>query len=149
LFDSIFHAPDAFALSTPEEIELIQRRFGFTPKGDVVGIGVTIGPADASRFERAYGLEGLPYPLYVGRIDNGKGVGELLDFFAEYKRRHPTDPVHLVMIGDGPIDVSPFRDVIATGFVDYQTRDDALAGMLALAQPSFFESFSMILTEAF
>ena len=28
-------------------------------------------------------------------------------------------------------------------------RDDALAGAFALAQPSFFESFSMILTEAF
>ena len=40
-------------------------------------------------------------------------------------------------------------DIVVTGFVDYQTRDDALAGALALAQPSFFESFSMILTEAF
>ena len=39
--------------------------------------------------------------------------------------------------------------VVVTGFVDYQSRDDALAGALALAQPSFFESFSMILTEAF
>jgi glycosyltransferase involved in cell wall biosynthesis len=28
-------------------------------------------------------------------------------------------------------------------------RDDAIAGAFALAQPSFFESFSMILTEAF
>ena len=38
---------------------------------------------------------------------------------------------------------------LVTGFVDYQTRDDAISGALALAQPSFFESFSMILTEAF
>ena len=45
---------------------------------------------------------------------------------------------------------SPERDdIVVTGFVDIQTRDDALSGALALAQPSFFESFSMILTEAF
>ena len=38
---------------------------------------------------------------------------------------------------------------MVTGFVDYDVRDSALAGMLALALPSYFESFSMVLTEAF
>jgi glycosyltransferase involved in cell wall biosynthesis len=39
-------------------------------------------------------------------------------------------------------------DILYTGFVDDETRGDALAGALALVQPSFFESFSMVLTEA-
>jgi glycosyltransferase involved in cell wall biosynthesis len=149
LFDAVFHAPDAFALSTPEEIALIRRRFGFDPPGAVVGIGVEVSEGDPARFARAYGLESAPYLLYAGRIDEGKGAGELIDFFVEYKRRHERDPVRLVLLGD-PVMTPPVRDdVIVTGFVDYQTRDDALAGTLALAQPSFFESFSMILTEAF
>ena len=36
-----------------------------------------------------------------------------------------------------------------TGFVDEPTRDGALAGALALVHPSYFESFAMVLTEAF
>jgi glycosyltransferase involved in cell wall biosynthesis len=32
--------------------------------------------------------------------------------------------------------------------VDQQTKRDAMAGALALAQPSYFESFSMVLSEA-
>ena len=42
LFDSEFRAPDAFALATPEEIDLIRRRFHFDPPGDVCGIGVEV-----------------------------------------------------------------------------------------------------------
>jgi glycosyltransferase involved in cell wall biosynthesis len=40
-------------------------------------------------------------------------------------------------------------DVLVTGFVDAPTRDAALAGAYALVQPSRFESFSLVLTEAF
>src|SRR6185295_1893107 len=60
-----------------------------------------------------------------------------------------TDDLVLVLVGDALLQIPERDDIVVTGFVDYQTRDDALAGALALAQPSFFESFSMILTEAF
>jgi glycosyltransferase involved in cell wall biosynthesis len=149
LFDSEFRAPDAFALSTPEEIDLIRDRFHIDPPGAVVGIGVEVGAADGARFRAAYRLGDRPYLLYVGRIDPGKGALALVDFFIAYKERHPDDDLMLVLVGDALVDVPERDDIIVTGFVDYQTRDDALAGTLALAQPSFFESFSMILTEAF
>ena len=55
----------------------------------------------------------------------------------------------LAVVGDDLIEITERDDIIGTGFVDFQMRDDAIAGALALAQPSFFESFSMILTEAF
>ncbi len=149
LFDAEFRAPDAFALSTPEEIDLIRARFHVDPPGAVVGIGVEVGAADGARFRRTYGLDDHPYLLYVGRIDPGKGALALVDFFVAYKERHPGDDLVLVLVGDALVEVPERDDVVVTGFVDYQTRDDALAGALALAQPSFFESFSMILTEAF
>ena len=50
LFDAEFRAPDAFALSTPEEIDLIRDRFHLDPPGAVVGIGVEVGAADPARF---------------------------------------------------------------------------------------------------
>jgi glycosyltransferase involved in cell wall biosynthesis len=149
LFDEVFHAPDAFALSAPEELDLIRSRFGFDPPCEVVGIGVEVGKADPERFRAAYRLGAKPYLLYVGRIDEGKGALALVDFFVAYKDRHPTDDLALVLVGDDLIQIPERDDIVVTGFVDYQTRDDALAGALALAQPSFFESFSMILTEAF
>ena len=149
LFDTEFRAPDAFALSTPEEIDLIRSRFHVDPPGAVVGIGVEVGAADPARFRAAYGLADKPYLLYVGRIDEGKGALALVDFFTAYKARHAADDLVLVLVGDDLLKLPERPDIVVTGFVDYQTRDDALAGALALAQPSFFESFSMILTEAF
>ncbi|MDP9332826.1 MAG: glycosyltransferase family 4 protein [Actinomycetota bacterium] len=149
LYDSEFRAPDAFALSAPEEIDLIRARFHVDPPGEVVGIGVEVGSADPARFRAAYRLGDLPYLLYVGRIDEGKGALALVDFFVAYKDRHPTDDLVLVLVGDDLIQIPERDDIVVTGFVDIQTRDDALSGALALAQPSFFESFSMILTEAF
>ena len=38
--------------------------------------------------------------------------------------------------------------MVVTGFVDDGRASNALAGALALVQPSYFESFSMVLTEA-
>jgi glycosyltransferase involved in cell wall biosynthesis len=38
--------------------------------------------------------------------------------------------------------------VVVTGFVDEQTKRSAIAGATALVQPSYFESFSMVVTEA-
>jgi glycosyltransferase involved in cell wall biosynthesis len=149
LYDSEFRAPDAFALSAPEEIDLIRGRFHVDPPGEVVGIGVEVGSADPARFRASYGLGNLPYLLYVGRIDEGKGALALVDFFVAYKDRHPADELVLVLVGDDLIQIPERDDIVVTGFVDIQTRDDALSGALALAQPSFFESFSMILTEAF
>jgi glycosyltransferase involved in cell wall biosynthesis len=150
LYDQMFRRPDAFALSTPEEVELIRRRFHVDPAGDVIGIGVELPEAlDPAPFLEQYGLRDTPYLLYLGRLDEGKGAGQLMKFFVEYKRRHPRDDLKLVMCGEALIDVPERDDIIATGFVDYETRDRALGGMFAFALPSFFESFSMVLTEAF
>jgi glycosyltransferase involved in cell wall biosynthesis len=148
VFDEVFHAPDAFALSTPEEITLIERRFGMTPPGDVIGIGVEMPDTDDSLFRRTSAVGAGPYLLYVGRIDEGKGARELLEFFVAFKEHQPSD-LKLVMLGEPLIDIPVRDDIVVTGFVDYDVRDSAMAGALALVNPSFFESFSMVLTESF
>ncbi len=151
LFDGEFRIPDAFAMMTPEEIDLIRRRFRFDPPGEVCGIGVEVDAAEAdpSRFRAAYGLGDKQYLLYVGRIDEGKGALALVEYFIAYKDRHPESDLMLVIVGDDLIQIPEREDIVVTGFVEYQARDDAISGAFALAQPSFFESFSMILTEAF
>jgi glycosyltransferase involved in cell wall biosynthesis len=148
IFDAMFRRPDAFALSTPEEVELIRRRFHIDPPGDVIGIGADLHDADPALFRATFPMDGAPYLLYVGRVDPAKGVGELIDFFVTYKDRNPS-PLRLVLLGEALMGIPDRSDIVVTGFVDYDVRDAALAGALALAQPSFFESFSMVVTETF
>ena len=149
LYDTTFRHPAAFAFSTEEEQALVRRRFRARQPSKVVGIGVDLdtGEVDERRFRQAYGLGDRPYLLFVGRLDQAKGCNELYDFFVAYKRRN-RGALALVLMGDPVRPLEPHDDVIVTGFVDDHTRNDALAGAVALAQPSFFESFSMVLTEA-
>jgi glycosyltransferase involved in cell wall biosynthesis len=150
LYDTTFRHPSAFAFSTEEEQALVRRRFRCRQPAKVVGIGLELGSevgVDERRFRAAFGLGDRRYLLFVGRLDQAKGTNELYDFFVAYKRRNGGS-LALVLMGDPVRPLDPHDDVIVTGFVDDQTRNDALAGAVALAQPSFFESFSMVLTEA-
>lgn len=151
LYDEVFRMPDAFAFLAPEERDLVLRRFPGAPPGEVVGVGVELpndSGVDVAGFRRQFGLGDDPYVLYVGRVDPSKSAQELVDFFCAYKDRNP-GPERIVFLGKTLFDLPARPDVIATGFVDSDVRDAALAGATALTQPSYFESFSMVLTEAF
>ncbi|TML40834.1 MAG: glycosyltransferase family 4 protein [Actinobacteria bacterium] len=148
LFDTMFQQPHAFGFLTEEEGALVGRRFRVTQPSAVTGIGVELEPGgDEGSFRQAFDLGERPYLLFVGRVDPHKGSDELYDFFAAYKRRRP-GPLALVVLGEPVRPLPPHPDVVMTGFVDEPTKQSALAGALALVQPSYFESFSMVLSEA-
>jgi glycosyltransferase involved in cell wall biosynthesis len=149
LYQTLFRLPDAFLFFTPEERAVVERIYGLDPAGAVVGIGIeqSATPGSEGVFRENYSLEDSPYLVYVGRLDPSKGVGELIRFFLAYKQRHH-DQLKLVLVGDGDLDVPESPDIIKTGFVEEQTKRDALAGALALVQCSYFESFSIVLCEA-
>ncbi|MBW3590016.1 MAG: glycosyltransferase family 4 protein [Actinobacteria bacterium] len=148
LFDLMFRLPSGLALFTKEEAELIQRRFRSRIPSSVIGIGTDLQPsADEASFRERYGLAERPYLVFVGRLDPYKGSDELFDFFAAYKSRNP-GPLALVVVGEPVKPLPPHPDVIVTGFVEESVKTSALAGCFALVQPSYFESFSMVLTEA-
>ncbi|HZT67900.1 MAG TPA: glycosyltransferase family 4 protein [Acidimicrobiales bacterium] len=148
IFDPVFRHPHAFGFLVEEEAELVDRRFHLRRPSSVLGIGAELDVSgDADRFRRVHGLEDRPYLLFIGRVDPHKGSDELYDQFVAYKARYP-GPLALVFLGEPVKPVSPHPDVFVTGFVDEDTRRDAIEGCLALVQPSYFESFSMVLTEA-
>lgn len=148
LFDAVFRRPDAFAFSTEEERALVEARFRVDRPSEVVGIGFDLDAAgDGDAFRRLYSLGHDPYLVVVGRVDPAKGSTELFDFFVTYKQRHP-GPLRLVVVGE-PVDrPPPHPDVVVTGFVDDAVKRGAVDGAVALVQPSYFESFSMVLAEA-
>lgn len=147
-YDTLFRLADAFIFFTPEEREIVRGRFRFDPDGAVIGIGMDIHPhADPLPFRHRFGLGDDPYLLYVGRIDHAKGATEAFGFFAAYKQRNP-GPLKFVLAGDPLYDLPSHPDVVEVGFLDEQSKRSALAGCLALLQPSYFESFSIVLCEA-
>jgi glycosyltransferase involved in cell wall biosynthesis len=146
VFDDLFDRPTEYAWSTEEERDLLVRR-GAPRRGAVVGIGVDLdATGDGDRFRARTALGDRPYLLFVGRVEAGKGSEELIEFFVAYKDRNPGS---LALVFVGPAEERRLHpDIVYTGFVDDQARTDALGGALALAQPSFFESFSMVMSEA-
>jgi glycosyltransferase involved in cell wall biosynthesis len=148
VFDRLFRLPDGCAFLTPEEAQLVNTRFGRRPVEEVIGIGVDLDRhGDAERFRKAHRIGDAPFLLFIGRVDPGKGSLEAYDYFTAYKERNPGD-LRLVIVGDLVTTLPRHRDIICTGFVPEGEKMDALAACTALIQPSYFESFSMALTEA-
>lgn len=148
LFELVLRHPHAFACSTEEEAALVRRKLRALPTIGEIGIGVEMdGSGDGRAFRAAFGLGDRPFLLFVGRVDPHKGSEELYDFFVTFKRRHPGD-LALVIVGEQVRPMPPHPDVVMTGYVDDSTRGGALAATTAMVVPSYFESFSMVLTEA-
>jgi glycosyltransferase involved in cell wall biosynthesis len=149
IFESVFRLPDAYLFFTPEEREVVRDRFLLEPAGEVIGIGIDENPATESidDFRSQINLKDENYLIYVGRLDPMKGVRQLCDFFISYKDRHQDD-LKLVLAGEAVIDLPEHPDIIVTGFLDESMKQAAIKGSLALVQSSYFESFSIVLCEA-
>lgn len=149
LHEGIFRLADAFQFHSPEEAELVCRRFGFIPPHEVVGIGVaeeqfTDGATDVLA---KLGLIESNYAVVVGRIDPGKGSYEAIAHFQRFVGETQSD-LKLVFVGErgGLTEFHP--QIIPTGFVTEEEKRDLIRGSLCLIQPSYLESFSIVLTEA-
>ncbi|NNN20184.1 MAG: glycosyltransferase family 4 protein [Acidimicrobiaceae bacterium] len=92
-------------------------------------------------------LDGNPFLLTLGRVDQLKGATLLSELFAEFKRRNPS-PLKLVFAG--PVTTQPvdFPDILVLGPVSESIKWSLLTECTALVNPSAFESFSLVLFEA-
>ncbi|MCS7001950.1 MAG: glycosyltransferase family 4 protein [Dehalococcoidia bacterium] len=136
-------------LSRPERA-LVRQLYDVDPaKIHLWGAGVdTDRVGNAERFRTRFGVEG-PFVVCVGRRDPTKNTPELIEYFCRYHLHHPSD-LKLVLIGSGVARVPPrFRDrVLDLGTVTEQEKLDACAAAFALCNPSYNESFSFVLMEA-
>jgi glycosyltransferase involved in cell wall biosynthesis len=146
LYRDVLRLPRALFCSTPEELALIDRRFPDHAPAQVVGVGVDRPPARPERFRKKHRLE-RPYLMYVGRVEQGKGVGELLEHHARLVGRFHDAP-DLVLAGAASMRVGGAR-VHALGRISEQDKHDGLAGALAAVAPSRYESLSLLALEAF
>ena len=145
----VFDRVAGLALFTEEERDLVCRRYRPTCPTAIVPVGVTFPTTtpQPDRFRQRFDIGDDPYLLYLGRIDPNKGAGELLSYFRAFGNRHD-DRLRLVMVGAEMMEVERTDRVVVAGFVDEATKWDALAGSVALVQPSHQESFSIALVES-
>jgi glycosyltransferase involved in cell wall biosynthesis len=148
IFDELFARPGVLVFNTPEERAVVERRFG-TDDRPRFTIPLTVDdppPADPERFRAAFGIDG-PYLLALGRIEPAKGSDVILQRFAELRGRRPE--LRLVLVGRPHMTLpDELEGVVVTGYVDEQTKHDALAGAAVVLLPSAYESLSIVALEA-
>jgi len=162
VFRSLFATPRAIAFNTPEERDFVQSLFDVTKvPTDVVGCGVSLPAIAASWPKQSEHLGRDPFVLFLGRLEPGKGLLELLAGFdafkAAYAKRRfplrgesvPGSRLRLVLAGSGTWAEIPDRpDIVRAGFVDDATKAALLAHAEVVVVPSRYESLSLVLLEA-
>jgi glycosyltransferase involved in cell wall biosynthesis len=148
IFAPVFRGVRAFMYNSFEERVLIQAVSGDpNVPGVVVGVGSEIPPhSSAARFRQKFNLRDR-FAIYVGRIDENKGCGELFEYFQRYTRML-AEGMHLVLIGNPIIPIPEHPKIHHLGFVGDQDKFDALAAAELLVMPSYLESLSMVALEA-
>jgi hypothetical protein len=115
--------------------------------GVVVGVGSDVPErTDPARFRRRFRID-RPFAIYVGRIDENKGCGDLFRYFQRYAATFPRG-LDLVLIGSAIMPVPKHPRIHHLGFLPDQDKFDALAAADLLIMPSYFESLSMVALEA-
>ena len=136
--------------STPEEIDLIRAPVPLDPPGAVVGIGVEVGAGRSGALPRRVRARRRAVPALRRPDRRGQGRARARRLLHRVQgspsRRRPRAR------RSSATTCSRSRSATTSSSPASSTTRRATTrwpGALALAQPSFFESFSMILTEAF
>lgn len=148
IFGPMFRGVRALMYNSHEERAMINAASGnHDVPGVVVGVGSDVPErTDPARFRRTFNLE-RPFAIYVGRIDENKGCGELFNHFRRYAATFPNG-LDLVLVGSAIMPVPDHPRIHHLGFLPDQDKFDAIAASDLLIMPSYFESLSMVALEA-
>src|SRR5262249_40602785 len=142
----------AILFSTPTEQAFVNQLFGTSSVvQDVVGVGSE--PPHSTNGERFLSsheaqLEGRPFLLYAGRINERKGCRVLLNYIARFGDDLPEYPFKLVLIGARDMDIPADPNVLHLGYLAEEDKFDAFDAAAVIVQPSQYESLSLVTLEA-
>jgi glycosyltransferase involved in cell wall biosynthesis len=148
IFEELFNAPRGLVFLTPEERDLVHRRFrNHHLPSDIVGVGVEAPERpNPQRFRQRHGISG-PFIAYMGRVDPAKGCDRLLAHFL-CLRSQRREELSLVLMGQQVMDLPDDGAIRTLGFVSDEDKFDGLAAAEFVINPSQFESLSMVVLEA-
>lgn len=138
------------AVSHPEAL-LAQRLYDLdAARVHLIGAGIDLTPhGDGAAFRRRYGLEGCRLLLYAGRFDASKNTPLLVSYAREYWARRGGN-LRLLLAGQGDLELPAALTPLVhdLGFLRGQAKHDAYAAADVFVLPSTYESFSIVLMEA-
>lgn len=150
-YHKLFSWPKWILFNTEEEREFANRIYkdSICQNQEVVGLG--IDEQDNTFCEdiakQKYNIDG-PYILYVGRLVEAKGVIELFNDFLFFKKANPDSQIKLILVGEICLDIPESHDIFALGYVSDIEKDGLLKYAKLFVMPSYFESFSIAIMEA-
>ncbi len=150
---TIFHDAKGVLFNSDGERALALRLYGpgLHGKSRVVGqwVDVSVGASNGASRIGSFAPAQERYILYVGRRDETKNVGLLIESFRLYRRQDYSTSLKLVLVGPGTTNYhDPAHGIFDLGQVTDGQRDALLGATLALFQPSYNESFSRVVMEA-
>ncbi len=145
----VFEAVGGFSYNSFAERALVERTFGVAHlPSSVIGNAVVHGSGDPVAAREALGLEAdEPFVLCLGKVERSKGTHLLVDLWQLYRRRRPNAP-RLVLVGPIHEDISGEGGVLVAGGQPEETKWGALAASSFLVSPSAWESFGLVVVEA-
>jgi glycosyltransferase involved in cell wall biosynthesis len=91
------------------------------------------------------------YLIYAGRIEQAKGINNLVENFIEYKKDYPDSKIKLRLIGKLGMNLKSDKKygIEVIGFVSEEQKYKLMSEALALVLPSPYESLSIVVLESF
>jgi glycosyltransferase involved in cell wall biosynthesis len=154
IFDDVFARANGFGWYTQAEREVAERSrpsIIVTPS-EVVGLGIDVPEHldDLGAGALPAVLDNRDYVVCLGRVDQGKGSDLLAELFiaSQLRNDQPSTPLTLVFVG--PIVHPPMQhpSIVTLGALDNDTKWAVLRHAKALINPSAYESFSLVVLEA-
>ena len=148
VYREMFARFPAYIFLTPEEGAFVRKTFDLEDASEAtigMPVEVTHRP-NPDRFREKYGVH-TPFVLYAGRIDPSKGCDHLLRFFP-VARSHLVPGLQLIMIGNQMMDIPDDSHIQYLGRLPEQDKMDAMSAASLFINPSFYESFSIVILEA-
>ncbi|MCB9228367.1 MAG: glycosyltransferase family 4 protein [Deltaproteobacteria bacterium] len=152
LFRPMFKHVAYFLYNSRAEKKMLEHVFPDSLRdkpGEICGSGIDLpeAPSDAATTLNRYGLEGVRYLIYIGRLDSSKGLDFLFRNFLSY-RHQQKGPLKLVAIGKCYMELPEHPDILFPGFISDEEKLALLSGASLFVMPSPFESLSLSLLEA-
>lgn len=153
LLDKLFRATPHMLFNSEEERFLTLRRFTLpSTTGRVAGMGIDEpqpGKPDEEGWESVRRrMEGRRVLTYVGRVENGKGCDELVEFFLRYTKEEKAEDLLLLLLGKRTLPLPPHQQIFSPGFVSEYVKYHALADTHVAVTPSPFESLCIAALES-
>lgn len=145
IMKNIFQRVSKVIFLTEEERDLVNRLYSFNYENKILGMGINIVKPDLKYLNNIVNMS--PYVIYVGRIEEGKGVAELIEFFQRYQQESNSD-IKLVLVGKSSMSIPDNPNIKYLGYLSESEKSAAIKGSEFLILSSQFESFSIVTLEA-